>query len=115
MNWDDRSVTDGMDISSMFADFFKSTYEVNWQHDPKVEKEDNTMLNNDFCYLHEFGDANLTQFEVTYDEVLKVLLSMDTCESSGPDEIPNIGLNKCAVGICDPVTHLFSTEQRSIS
>ena len=36
MNWDDQSVTDSMDISSMFADFCKSTYEVNWQ--PEVEK-----------------------------------------------------------------------------
>ena len=52
---------------------------------------------------------HLTQFEVSYDDVMKGLLSVDTWKSSEPKKIPNIVLKKCAIGICDPVTHLFST------
>ena len=42
----------------MFTDLFKSTYEVNWEHNPEVEEEYNTILNIEISYLHNLGDAS---------------------------------------------------------
>ena len=49
---------------------------------------------------------------VSYDYVLQGLLSMDTCKSSGPDEIPNIVLSEWSAKLCEPVTYLFKTSQK---
>ena len=113
MNWVNRTEIEDLGISSMFADFFKKTYDITRELNLEEEQQDNEFLDRDMSLLHEFGDANLEKFEITYDKVLEGLLSLDTRKNSGPDEVPNIVLRQCAVGLCDPVTHLFTASHES--
>jgi len=39
----------------------------------------------------------------------KVLKQVKPTTSVGPDGIPNILLNKCAIGLAVPLSHLFDT------
>ena len=50
----------------------------------------------------------LAEVQVTEHEVLKILNSLDTNKSSGPDKIPNKLLKMCALIIAGPLSKLFN-------
>lgn len=47
-------------------------------------------------------------FQAEFNQVHKLLLSLDHKKGAGPDKLPNVFLKNCAVGLCEPLTHIFS-------
>lgn len=39
--------------------------------------------------------------------MLKVIKNLNDKKGAGPDGIPNLFLKNCAIGLCEPITHIF--------
>ncbi|CAD6215467.1 GSCOCG00011207001-RA-CDS, partial [Cotesia congregata] len=96
MNWSENTANTGEEVSNLFASYFKSMYMGT--HDSSVNQV--KKLPTDY-------DANLFQLEVRYDDVLKVMKKLNDKKGAGPDGIPNLFLKNCAIGLCEPITHIF--------
>lgn len=96
MVWDDLSANSGPDICDLFASFFHSVYAPNNRHGAAAA-------------TYNPGPQNilLNDLTVSYDEVLKLLLSLDPRKGAGPDGLPNLFLKNCAISLCEPLTHIF--------
>ncbi|XP_054746950.1 uncharacterized protein LOC129252839 [Anastrepha obliqua] len=93
--WDNQSASSGVEISNLFAQFFKSIY--------APVSDDSVTL----AHSHPYPQSvNLNDFEVTFDIVFKQLSSLDPSKAAGPDGLPNAFLKNCAIGLCEPLTHI---------
>ena len=60
-----------------------------------------------------YGDADLSFLDVTFDIVLKELLLLNTRKGAGPDGLPNQFLKNCAISLCELITHIFNTSLKT--
>lgn len=96
MMWEEKTANTGDEITNLFASYFKSVYDT----------YDGALTNQPTDVQFEC-DSNLCELNVSFDEVFKQLRSLDIKKGAGPDGIPNILLRNCAVGLCEPITHIF--------
>lgn len=95
MSWEDLSANSGAEISNLFASYFKSTFST-------------TNLNSGSHQPFSGGDkVNLCDLYANFDQVYKQLTSLNTKKGAEPDGLPNLFLRNCAVGLCEPITHIF--------
>nr|XP_036222917.1 uncharacterized protein LOC118681626 [Bactrocera oleae] len=94
--WNDRSADTGPGTSNLFASFFHSIYAPSNSNDPGIA-----------TFNPGTQRTHLDALTVTYDAVLKELLALDPSKGPGPDGLPNIFIKNCAVGLCEPLTHIF--------
>ncbi|XP_053955139.1 uncharacterized protein LOC128861205 [Anastrepha ludens] len=98
MVWDNQSASSGVEISNLFAQFFKSIY--------APVSDDSVTLAHSHPYTQS---VNLNDFEVTFDNVFKQLNSVDPSKGAGLDGLPNAFLKNCANGLCETLTHIFQS------
>lgn len=96
MHWNDLIAESGTEISNLFANHFKETYTTSIPHGVDGHRKINDQ------------DVNLSAFEANFDQVFKQLLSLNPKKGAGPDGLPNMILKNCAVGLCEPISHIFS-------
>nr|XP_036214872.1 uncharacterized protein LOC118680230 isoform X2 [Bactrocera oleae] len=94
--WNDRSADTGPGISNLFASFFHNIYAPSNSNDPGIA-----------TFNPGTQRTHLYALTVTYDAALKELLALDPSKGPGPDGLPNIFIKNCAVGLCEPLTHIF--------
>ncbi|XP_026476263.1 uncharacterized protein LOC113381760, partial [Ctenocephalides felis] len=100
MEWIDKKADGAENICNLFAAFFKSTYD-----------RESKLLPNEFDALLNGlsnGNTNLSKIEISFDELLQGLLSLDSSMGFGPDGIPNLLLRECSVGLCEPLSFIFN-------
>ena len=88
------------EIAELFNSYFQSVF-IN----------DNNRDNYPPCQY--FTDNILNNINITSNEVLNLLKSIDVTKSSGPDDIPGSILVKCATELSTPLTILLNTSLRT--
>lgn len=101
MKWNGTTANNGEEVSNLFASFFKSIYQTNTSSLPVDQLK------------HTKQDTYLSEIHVEYEYVHKQLRKLDTKKGAGHDGIPNLFLKKCALGLTEPITHLFDISLRS--
>ncbi|XP_026478477.1 uncharacterized protein LOC113384917 [Ctenocephalides felis] len=98
LTWNGLVAHEGENIANLFASFFKNTYSssINKTTSNEYEEEANTI------------DADLSNVDVSFDEVYNQLLKLNVKKGAGPDGLPNTLLKNCAASLCEPLTHIFT-------
>ena len=104
VQWNDMIASNGDEICNLFASFFQSIY----------TQDINLPENRDEMQFDKrINDADLSKLTVNYDTVFKQLNQLNVKKGSGPDGVPNIFLRNCAIGLCEPITHILSKSLES--
>ena len=90
--------TDDAHKASLFNNFFYSVFSVG-----------NFVLTENVDYIDTSVKQHLVSINVSEEEVLETLKSLDPDKSSGADAIGPGVLKKCAYSLCRPLHHLFAT------
>ena len=73
------------------------------------------LNNSEYITSSSITDMEISQIEVTVDEVMERLSELDTTKACGPDKIPARLLKECsekiAPGLCSLFNHSLSTGQ----
>lgn len=84
MEWNDRKAEGEEKVGDLFADFFSSIYHG---YSSLSQNERDRIMEG-----WVDGNANLGKIEISFDKLLKGLLSLDLLKGPGPDGIPNVFL-----------------------
>lgn len=100
MAWNTIIANNGNEVSNLFASFFSSIYENNTKTSlvSKYQREK----------LQTNQDVNLSELNISYENVFNQLRKLYSRKGAGPDGIPNLSLKNCAPGLSEPITHIFS-------
>ena len=92
------------------------------------DRDKATLFNNYFFSVFSSGPTELPSpeslspptsclgdIEVSLSDVYSALTSLDACKAVGPDGISPRVLKICAVALCEPIHHLFSTSLKTQS
>ncbi|KAJ8717226.1 hypothetical protein PYW08_005625 [Mythimna loreyi] len=99
MHYRDTIAETGEEICNLFSNYFHSTFQ-NPDSIVIPSRENNNSV------------TSISTIEISHEEVLKLMKSLDLTKAGGPDSIPPIFIVSCAVSLVDPVCILF---KRSVS
>ncbi len=103
MTWKETTASNGEEVINLFASFFKSIYKTN---------NDGLPIHDDHNEGHS-QEMDLSELQVTYDVVYKQMRKLNPKKGTGPYGILNLLLKNCAIGLGDPITHLFDASLKS--
>lgn len=90
------SATSDIERASLFNGYFHSVF----THSSYILPTHDNLPN---------SESPLSSFEITNSEVFSILSSLDTSKASSLDDITPGVLKYCAVALCEPLQHLFSS------
>lgn len=93
VNLDGRSSNSTQSAADLFASFFSSVYLDEPFQEPPIE---------------DFYAIRLSELSLTYDDIYLGLVGFKDVVSSGPDDIPQYFLKRCAYSLTYPITLLFN-------
>ena len=93
MSWKNITVSNGNEVSSLFASFFENIYKT------PSENIDLGADSGEILKSNQIPDVHIVEIEVRFDDVYRQLLSVKVNKGAGPDGIPNIFLQKCAMSL----------------
>ncbi|XP_050339721.1 uncharacterized protein LOC126766063 [Bactrocera neohumeralis] len=102
VSWKDGVATTGGEVSNLFASFFGSIYAE------KVNDIGEPMPAAQAVKTSTSYDVKLSELAIRFAEVYEQICKLDGKKGAGLDGIPNILLKSCAVGLAEPITHIFS-------
>ena len=82
------------DIANLFAEYFKSVYSTN-------------MADNDAQFSEMFNNT-LCNINVTENEIIKSISTLDANKSGGPDNIPAHIIKHLSQALVKPITSIFN-------
>ncbi len=91
VHWNDFTADNGQKVCDLFASFFKSTYLHDINNNQTSTSPSRTSRH----------DVNLSELNVSYDDVYKQLRKLDSKKGAGPDKLPNQFLRNCAAGLAE--------------
>lgn len=100
MTFDNRTSSDPIEISNLFADFFSDVY---------VKSHDNNIDSESFQYLDRCKKIkNMPVISISESILLTEMKTMKSSNSPGPDGIPSIVLKNCSDAMMIPLHMLFN-------
>lgn len=95
MHLDGTVVDSGREISELFSSYFSSVF-------------DKQTLSASTTYVKDFSNFTLNSVNVSLNDVLQCLKSLDINKGPGPDAIPPIFVSKCADSLAAPLHFIFN-------
>lgn len=103
LSLDQTVVNTSSEKCELFAEFFRSVFEV-------------TPANEDAADPLDFTPSNVIEldtFEVSSDEFAKAVKKLKSSNSPGPDGIPACVIKKCSAQLMNPLLHIFNLSMSS--